>query len=52
MDMPQAYENENRFTNGKARYGLGYGNPDTSYLNKRSASSDSEQLINRLNAKF
>jgi len=53
MDMPQTYENESRFANsGKSpRYGLAYGNGDgASYLSKRST-SDTENLISRLNLK-
>lgn len=49
MDLPQNYANENRYANGK-RYALNYGNNvDSSFLNKRSASSpDAELLINKL----
>lgn len=44
MDMP--YETENRYANGKPRFGSAYGNQDAAYLSKRSISD--EHLINRI----
>ena len=46
MDMPQTYDTEPRYANGKQHYGLPYGNQEGSFLNKRSVSN--EHLINRL----